>query len=92
VIGRLNEMPNVSCMNPTGAFYAFPNLGAYMTGANGISSSLDLCGYLLEKYNIAIVPGVAFGMDEHARLSYATSMDVLEIALDRIQTGLKSLS
>ena len=91
---RLINMPGVSCMLPQGAFYAFPDFGAYIgTSQNGVemNSSIDLCGYLLEKFDVAIVPGIAFGMDTHARLSFATSMEVLEKALDRIESGLASL-
>ncbi len=91
---RLMNMPGVSCMLPQGAFYAFPDFSAYMgTSHDGveINSSIDLCGYLLEKFDVAIVPGIAFGMDTHARLSFATSMEILEKALDRIERGLASL-
>jgi len=86
---RLNAMPDVSCMLPKGAFYAFPDFSAYMNGE--ISSSLDFCSYLLKNHNVAIVPGMAFGMDGHARLSFATSMENLEKALDRIEEGLNAI-
>jgi aspartate aminotransferase len=88
---RLNAMPDVQCELPQGAFYAFPNFSAYYLESKNIRSSMDFCGYLIEKYNVAIVPGVAFGMDEHSRLSYATSMQNLEKALDRIEAGLRAL-
>jgi len=91
---RLCAMPNVRCLLPQGAFYAFPNISAYFGKRKGdrlIQSSVDLCGYLLQDFGVAIVPGSAFGMDSHARLSFATSMAVLEKALDRIENGLKSL-
>jgi len=91
---RLCAMPNVRCLLPQGAFYAFPNVSAYFGKRKGdrlIQSSVDLCGYLLQDFGVAIVPGSAFGMDSHARLSFATSMAVLEKALDRIENGLKSL-
>jgi len=87
---RLNSIKGVNCMLPQGAFYAFPDLSFYF-GKRGINSSKDLCGYLLENFNVAIVPGIAFGVDQNARLSFATSMQVLEKALDRIESGLKSL-
>jgi len=91
---RLCAMPDVRCLLPQGAFYAFPNISAYFGKRKGdrlIQSSVDLCGYLLQDFGVAIVPGSAFGMDSHARLSFATSMAVLEKALDRIENGLKSL-
>lgn len=87
---RLNAMPGVRCAPPQGAFYAFPDFSAYYDAAD-IKSSMDLCGYLIEKFNVAIVPGVAFGMDSHSRLSFATSLQNLEKALDRIEAGLRSL-
>ncbi len=52
---------------------------------------MQLCKYLLEEFDVAIVPGSAFGMENHARLSFATSMENLEKALDRIKAGLLSL-
>ena len=91
---RLLNMPGVTCIKPKGAFYAFPNFSAYYGKKYNdiaVNSSMDLCGYLLEHFNVAIVPGVAFGADAHARLSFATSMEVLEKALDRIENGLASL-
>ncbi len=87
---RLNSIKGVTCILPQGAFYAFPDISFYF-GKKGIKGSIDLCGYLLENFNVAIVPGIAFGVDNNARLSFATSMQVLEKALDRIESGLKSL-
>jgi len=52
---------------------------------------VSFCQYLLQEFGVAIVPGCAFGMDTHVRLSYATSMAVLEKALDRIENGIQSL-
>ncbi len=52
---------------------------------------MDFCAYLLEHHGLAIVPGVAFGMDAHCRLSFATSMANLEKALDRLEEGLKAV-
>ncbi|RPI03401.1 MAG: pyridoxal phosphate-dependent aminotransferase [Calditrichaeota bacterium] len=88
---RLNAMPDVHCELPQGAFYAFPNFSAYYHKSGGICSSMDLCSYLIEKYNVAMVPGIAFGMDDYSRLSFATSMQNLEKALDRIENGLADL-
>jgi aspartate aminotransferase len=94
VYKRLQAIPRVQCLLPQGAFYAFPDLSAfYGREKNGfsISDSMSLCQYLLQEYGVAIVPGCAFGMDTHVRLSFATSMAVLEKALDRIESGLRSL-
>lgn len=94
VLKRLLNIHGVQCTFPHGAFYAFPNISYYFGREyNGkqILSSNDLCAYLLEHFGVAVVPGDAFGMDAHVRLSYATSMDILKKALDRIEDGLVSL-
>lgn len=94
LVGRLNEIEGVSCIMPKGAFYAFPDFSAYHgRSADGkkIGGSVDLAGYLLEKSHVAVVPGGGFGSDANQRLSYATSMEMLEKALDRIEEGLKGL-
>lgn len=87
---RLTAIPGVTCLLPQGAFYAFPDFSFYY-GKKGIQGSIDLCSYLLEQFNVALVPGMAFGMENNTRLSFATSMAALEKALDRIENGLKSL-
>ncbi len=96
LVGRLNSMPGVSCVNPKGAFYAFPDFSAWYgkTGQDGakITGSVALSDYLLDKARVAVVPGGGFGADNHLRLSYATSMELLRKALDRIEEGLKTLS
>lgn len=92
VIGRLRAIKNLVCPQPQGAFYAFPKIAAYYNSTFGINTSADMCRYLLQDFGVAIVPGAAFGMDKHVRLSYSTSMDILSKALDRIQAGLESLS
>jgi aspartate aminotransferase len=92
VMQRLAAIKNVTCIRPQGAFYAFPDLSWYYTKDMSVTNSLELCYYLLEHFGVATVPGAAFGMDQHVRLSYATSLDILEKALDRIQSGLESLA
>jgi aspartate aminotransferase len=83
VIRRLRQIPGVKCAEPRGAFYAYPNLGVVL-GKNGIQNTLQLAERLLSDAKVAIVPGEAFGTDQHIRLSYATSMQELERGLDRI--------
>lgn len=94
IVERLNNIDGVRCLNPQGAFYVFPNMSAYFgksyTGGK-IEGSADLTTYLLEKAKVAVVPGGAFGADEHIRLSYATSMDSIKKGLDRIEEALKAL-
>jgi aspartate aminotransferase len=83
VVRRLREIPGVRCAEPQGAFYAYPNLGVVL-GKNGISNTLELADRLLQESHVAVVPGDAFGTDQHVRISYATSMTELERGLDRI--------
>jgi len=95
MVGRLNKIPGLFCLNPGGAFYAFPNISAYLgkrAGEVTIKSSLDLSNYLLEKAFVAVVPGSAFGSDQHIRLSYACSMENIRRGLDRIEEALSQLS
>ena len=94
VYKRLGEIPHISCVRPQGAFYAFPDVSSYYgkKGKDGpVKNSMDLCNTLLRHFNVGIVPGSAFGMDKHVRLSFATSMENLVKALDRINEGLLSL-
>jgi len=85
---RLAAMPGVRCLKPTGAFYCFPNVSATFTKL-GVSGSGEFAGRLLERAKVAVVPGVAFGMDEHVRLSFATSMEQIEEGLNRIEAFLQ---
>jgi len=91
---RLEAIPKVTCMLPQGAFYAFPKVGEYYgakVDGKEISDSTEMCEFLIKQHGVAIVPGGAFGMDEHVRLSFATSMENLEKGLDRIEAGLAQL-
>jgi aspartate aminotransferase len=91
IVQRLNAIDGVSCPSPKGAFYVFPDTSSlYGSAYNGrrISGSVDLCNYLLEEVNVACVPGAGFGSDAHIRLSYATSMENIEKAMDRIEKGI----
>ncbi|SNB45772.1 pyridoxal phosphate-dependent aminotransferase [Geobacter sp. DSM 9736] len=95
IVERLNAMPGVTCFKSTGAFYVFPNFsGVYGKSFNGkkISNSSDFAAYLLEEAKVALVPGVAFGADRYARLSYAISMENIKKGMDRIEEAIKNLS
>lgn len=83
VVARLRAIPGVKCAEPRGAFYAYPNLGVAI-GKNGIQNTLQLSERLLAEAHVAVVPGEAFGTEQHVRISYATSMKELERGLDRI--------
>ncbi len=93
LVSELNSMPDVRCITPTGAFYAFPNISGLFGKENGkpIFNSSDLALYLLEQANVALVPGDAFGEDGHLRLSYATSMENLKKGVERIKEAFDRL-
>ena len=89
VIERLRAIPGVTCAEPRGAFYAYPNIGVAL--GNGASSTLQFAENLLQKAAVAVVPGEAFGTDRHVRISYATSMHELARGLDRIDGFIRRL-
>ena len=88
MVGRLNALPGITCRTPKGAFYAFPNIanciGQEIAGKR-IGGSMDFASVCLEKARVALVPGIAFGSDDHVRLSYATSMDRITTGLERLE-------
>ena len=93
VVARFNAMPGVSCLMAGGAFYAFPDArGAIATlhKAGKINAATDMAfaEYLLEKFDVAVVPGSAFGAEGYFRISFATSMENLQTALNRIEKAL----
>lgn len=82
LIPRLNELPGVSCLPPAGAFYAFPRVAeAFREGRRG---SVAWAEALLEEAGVAVVPGAAFGDDEHVRISFACSRETLDEGLGRM--------
>ena len=83
VVERLRAIPGVTCAEPRGAFYAYPNVGVVL-GKNGIADTLKLAERLLAEAHVAVVPGEAFGTDRHIRITYAASMHELERGIDRI--------
>ncbi|MDC3034301.1 pyridoxal phosphate-dependent aminotransferase [Candidatus Pelagibacter sp.] len=96
VVKALNEIDGIECLNPDGAFYVFPSCKGLMgkKDANGkeIKSDTDFVQSLLENSGIAVVQGSAFGLEGFFRISYATSMDNLKKALEKISSFCKSLS
>ncbi|MEN8262529.1 MAG: pyridoxal phosphate-dependent aminotransferase [Nitrospirota bacterium] len=95
MVERLNSIEGVSCKTPVGAFYTFPNVSSHFGkkfNDTAINNSLDLSTWLLEHAKVATVPGSAFGDDKFIRLSYATSMESIEKAMDRIEKALGELS
>jgi aspartate aminotransferase len=85
MLERLNKIRGVTCVQPTGAFYAFPNISEACRNL-GVQGSLEFSAAVLEKANVALVPGVAFGCDDNVRLSFATSMEQIQKGLDRLES------
>ena len=85
---RLTAIPGVRCPKPTGAFYCFPNVSGTFAKL-GVHGSIEFAARLLEQARVAVVPGSAFGMDEHVRLSFATGMSQIDKGLDRIEAFLR---
>ncbi|KJH71281.1 pyridoxal phosphate-dependent aminotransferase [Aliterella atlantica] len=85
MLQKLNEIPELSCAKPDGAFYLFVNIGK--TGL----TSLEFCDAFLEKQQVAAIPGIAFGTDDCIRLSYATDMASIEKGMDRLDKFVSSL-
>lgn len=92
MVDRISSINDISCTKPDGAFYVMVNIsklkGRTLHGFL-INNSIDLCNALLEKAFVAVIPGSAFGADEFIRLSYATSMEIIEEGLNRIEEFLK---
>jgi aspartate aminotransferase len=90
VVAGLNSMPGVTCPEPDGAFYVFPNIEGVMA-KGGFASCGEACTWLLEKAQVAVVPGSAFGLPGHARISFAYSQTDLNKGLSRMAAALKKL-
>jgi len=89
LVDGLNSLKGVKCLSPNGAFYAFPNTSGLYGGK--VKNSSELALYLLEEAKVALVPGDAFGDDGHIRISYATSMEDIRKALERMKEALGKL-
>ncbi len=83
IVDGLNKIPGVKCLKPAGAFYVFPNVKGLLKP--GRATSMELSEYLLEKAQVAITPGIAFGAEGYLRMSYATSEKNIEEGLKRIK-------
>jgi aspartate aminotransferase len=82
ILAGLHAIPGISCVAPQGAFYAFPNMSAYI--GKEMPDDTALAKQLLELEHVAVVPGEAFGAPGHVRISYATSLDRIEEGLRRM--------
>ncbi len=84
VVAGLNAIDGVECLPSDGTFYSFPNVDGLIERVEGVSNDAELSEKLLAEQGVAMVPGSAFGAPGHIRLSYATSMENLEKAVERI--------
>ena len=89
VVERLNGMAGLSCANPGGAFYAFPNISSYL--GSEVGDSVEFSTWLLRQSGVAVVPGSAFGMEGHVRISFATSMENLVTGMDLMEDALAKM-
>src|SRR5699024_2435875 len=89
VVEQLNNIRGIQCAPGSGTFYTFPNVQAIITSRKEIKDDVELAENILNKVGVAVVPGAAFGAPGHLRLSFATSMENLGRALERIATFLK---
>ena len=92
VFNSLNNIKGISCLKPNGAFYVFPSCKKLLSKKTKLKTDSEFVEKLLEKANVAVVQGSAFGLDGYFRISYATSMENLKIAMGRIKSFCESLS
>jgi aspartate aminotransferase len=90
LIPAINGIDGLCCAHPDGAFYIFPDVSAFF-GRGSVRDSQTLANYLLDEARVAVIPGSAFGSDDHVRISYATSMERLQEGVRRIESALKTL-
>lgn len=96
VVGELGKIPGVILTPPKGAFYLFPCIdqftGRRLEGGRIIRDDMDMARFFLEEEHLALVPGSPFGLKNHLRMSYASSMRELEKAVERLRCGFKKLA
>ncbi len=89
IVNGLRGIPGVKCPLPSGAFYAYPNVGSFL--GSKVPSTTELATRMLREAHTVVVPGEAFGTSEHLRLSYAASMEELARGLERMRTFLAGI-
>tara|TARA_B100001559_G_scaffold61028_1_gene49064 strand:- start:100 stop:591 length:492 start_codon:yes stop_codon:yes gene_type:complete len=92
VVDSLNSIKGLSCLRPEGAFYVFPSCKKLLGKKTKIKTDKDFVEKLLERSEVAVVPGSAFGLDGYFRVSYATSMENLKKAMNRIKSFCENLN
>ena len=84
VVDRLNGMSGIECLPTDGTFYVFPSVKGLIDAMDDVHDDLQLAEHLIERAGVALVPGTAFGLAGHVRISIATGMKNLEKAMNRI--------
>jgi aspartate aminotransferase len=95
VLERLRAIAGIAVVSPRGAFYVLPNVEAFLGrrfGGRVLATATDLARYLLAEHGVAVVAGDDFAAPRHLRISYATSMALLEQGLDRLAAGLHAIA
>ena len=92
VVNSLNNIKGISCLKPNGAFYVFPSCKKLLGNKTKLKTDTEFVEKLLEKTNVAVVQGSAFGLPGYFRISYATSMQKLKKAMIRIKSFCESIS
>ena len=95
VVKRLNSIEGMKCLMPEGAFYAYPNVlgivGKQTPEGKTLNNDTAIVEWLLDTAEVAAVPGSAFGLEPYFRVSYATSLDLLNEAMNRIEKAILTL-
>jgi len=92
VVNSLNKIKGINCLNPNGAFYVFPSCKKLLGKKTKLKTDSEFVKKLLEKSNVAVVQGSAFGLPGYFRISYATSMQKLKVAMERIKSFCNNLN
>ena len=92
VVNSLNSIKGINCLIPNGAFYVFPSCKGLLNKKTKLKTDTEFVQKLLVKSNVAVVQGSAFGLDGYFRISYATSMENLKKAMNRIKSFCESIN
>ncbi|TAK71522.1 MAG: pyridoxal phosphate-dependent aminotransferase [Gammaproteobacteria bacterium] len=92
IVGELQKMPGIKCLPSDGTFYTFPSIKGLLNPAKGVTNDIELAEFLLDEAEIVVIPGSAFGVADHIRLCYTTSMEKLVEAAERIHKAVKKLT
>ena len=92
VVDSLNNIKGINCLKPEGAFYVFPSCKKLLGKKTKLKTDKDFVEKLLEQSEVAVVQGSAFGLDGYFRISYATSMENLKKAMERIRNFCESFN